>query len=248
MYKFTVLLVLCLAAVGYSLPANQIVGGSDAADGVYPYQVSLRLRNRHFCGASIISERYILTAAHCVASIKPSLYSRVTVNVGTNQLNTTGTAYGVESIVYHERFDSFFLNDDVAVIRVDSDIKFNSKVQRIGLDTDDITKVGQAALVTGWGRLSYPGIIPNNLQQLFVKIFDQKQCKALHWRVRQTHICALSKRGEGACHGDSGGPLVAGGVQVGIVSFGDPCATGSPDVYTRVSSYRHWIREHITDY
>ncbi|KAG7209473.1 hypothetical protein KM043_015560 [Ampulex compressa] len=248
MYAFTSLLLLCLTSSGFSLPTIQIVGGSDAPDGAYPYQVSLRSFDDHFCGGSIISKRYILTAAHCVVSYKPSDYRFVTVHAGTNFLNETGTVYGVESIATHEKFHGYTLNDDIAVIRVNRDIEINEKVKIVPLATDDITKVGQFAIVSGWGALEYAGDLPENLQHLVVKIFDQNKCKAIHWRVKETHICGLAKRGEGACHGDSGGPLVVNGVQVGIVSFGDPCATGTPDVYTRVSSYPHWIKEHTTDH
>ena len=48
--------------------------------------------------------------------------------------------------------------------------------------------------------------------------------------------------------GDSGGPLVADGKQIGIVSFGEPCAVGTPDVFTRVSSYTKWIKKQMDKY
>jgi len=47
--------------------------------------------------------------------------------------------------------------------------------------------------------------------------------------------------------GDSGGPLVAKDVQIGIVSFGVPCARGSPDVFTRVTAFKDWIQKHIVE-
>lgn len=86
-------------------------------------------------------------------------------------------------------------------------------------------------------------------------------------RITDKNICTISRIGNGVCHvsndylislflkdnkyissnlqGDSGGPLVANGVQIGVVSWGLPCALGAPDVYTRVYSYKDWIDGYV---
>ncbi|KYQ53536.1 Chymotrypsin-1, partial [Trachymyrmex zeteki] len=89
------------------------------------------------------------------------------------------------------------------------------------------------------------GSIPNNLQEIELIVYPQGDCKRVESKVRDSHICTLTKEGEGACYGDSGGPLVANGAQIGIVSFGTPCAFGFPDIYTRVSNFVSWINEHL---
>ncbi|XP_017797297.1 PREDICTED: chymotrypsin-1 [Habropoda laboriosa] len=165
----------------------------------------------------------------------------ITVHVGTTQLKSGGESYAVQKIVAHSGFSSTRLVNDVAVIRVDRDIKFSNLVKPISLATSG-TFEGSPCVLTGWGTTRLGGNVPNNLQMIDLVIETQEKCKKAHWRVESSHICTYTKVGEGACHGDSGGPLVVHGVQVGIVSYGQPCAVGKPDVYTRVSSFVPWIK------
>lgn len=62
--KLSIFAILLVGA--FALPGGRIVGGHDAEPGQFPYQISLRNRNSHTCGGSIIDEKWILTAAHCV--------------------------------------------------------------------------------------------------------------------------------------------------------------------------------------
>lgn len=78
---------------------------------------------------------------------------------------------------------------------------------------------------------------------------DNDECRDRHTNpfanfVHNSTLCAFRKIGQGACHGDSGGPLIAGRKLVGLVSWGNPCARGYPDGYTRVSSHIDWISNH----
>nr|XP_033323606.1 transmembrane protease serine 9-like [Megalopta genalis] len=233
---------LCLAVTVYGFPEGQIVGGHDAPAGKYPYQVSLKNNGRHFCGGSIINDRYVLTAAHCVVGIKD--VSVVSVQAGTNLLSARGSVYAVEKITAHPDYNSMLIVNDVAVIRVEKTIAFNSLVQPIKLAAVDAPE-GSGVVLTGWGTTRNGGSVPDNLQEIDLKIYAQAQCKKTHWNLKDSHICTFTKSGEGACHGDSGGPLVSGEVQVGIVSFGRPCGIGYPDVFTRVSSFLPWIQQQL---
>ncbi|KAL7288898.1 hypothetical protein TKK_0016868 [Trichogramma kaykai] len=240
-----VFLFHCLAIV-YAAP-SRVVGGSDAPDGKYPYQVSLRSPS-HFCGGSILNDRWILTAAHCVLGRSGA---SVTVVAGTNLLNGGNEiVYKSEYIVWHKKFDMFRLVNDVALIRVDKTIEFGEKIQPISLPREDFVKINYPVVLTGWGRIKLNGQVPNNLQEIELKVIDQEDCarKMSAVRITESHICTLTKSGEGACHGDSGGPLVADGVQIGIVSFGMPCARGAPDVYTRIFTFIDWIDKQIDEY
>ncbi|XP_019886768.2 serine protease 53 [Ooceraea biroi] len=227
-------------------PSTHIVGGNDAFVGGYPYMVSLRQKNNHFCGGSIIAKRYILTAAHCLASLTdPNVLKDVTVNAGTNFLNKTGYAYAVEKVIIHTDFDMNFIRNDIGLLRLKRDITYNKVVQPISLANNDSVAVGELCFLTGWGKLKFLGKIPNKLQKLDLKVYSQAKCKLL-WDVLDSQICAFSQYGQGACHGDSGSPLVANGVQIGLASFVQPCAVGYPDVYTRVSTFKDWIVQHIS--
>lgn len=108
-------------------------------------------------------------------------------------------------------------------------------------------KGGEDSVLVGWGTTSYPGSTPNKLQRIDLKTLSLEECKKQAiMPVYDKQVCTLTKRGEGACHGDSGGPLVGPNqAQIGIVSWGNPCARGSPDVFTSVASYNSWIDKKI---
>ncbi|XP_068629132.1 chymotrypsin-2-like [Battus philenor] len=238
---------------GYVLPfaefysSPRIVGGEDAPDGAIPYQASLRsVYNSHFCGGSIISERYILTAAHCTIGKTPQT---MTVVVGTNSLLAGGYHYPIEKIIVHEQYDGNLIKNDVSLIKLSNEIEFNSHVQPIQLPEKD-TEAGAELLLSGWGRLSYPGVLPVQLQMINLLALGVGECQNIYQLINpvyDTQICSLTKRGEGACHGDSGGPLVEDHKVVGIVSWGMPCARGYPDVYTRVFAFKNWIEENMSE-
>ncbi|XP_053973147.1 chymotrypsin-1-like [Hylaeus volcanicus] len=242
MYTLSVAIVLCLAVSAYGFPGTQIVGGNDAPVGKFPYQVSLQYNGNHFCGGSIISSRYILTAAHCVKGV-PDI-RRATVHVGINLLSQSGAVYNVESGVAHPNYNDRTISNDVAVIRVNRNIAFNAKVKSIGLASRNVAD-GSSCVLSGWGTLKAGGSVPNKLQYANLRVESLSKCQQA-WKgtasVQSTQVCTLTRVGQGACNGDSGGPLVANGQQIGIVSFGRPCGLGSPDVYTKVSSYLNWIR------
>lgn len=202
------------------LASERIVGGFDAPDGGVPYQCSLQLYNSHNCGCSILSNKYLLTASHCVAGHSPS---SLVVVVGTNDLKSGGTRYKVEKTFAHEKYNRPQFANDVAVIRVQGTIEFNDRVQPIELGNEEIED-GEEVILTGWGRLSAGGRLPQKLQMIKLKALSTKSCKKsiLGRNVHDSHICTFTRRGEGACNGDSGGPLVHKNKVVGVVNFGMP--------------------------
>lgn len=129
----------------------RIVGGEDAKVGDAPYQCSMQLKSMqfHFCGCSIISDKYILTAAHCVRGRDVNEFN---ILVGTNDLNSGGTYYKPEAYVKHESFNRPAFANDVAVIRVNGSIEFNDRVQPIEYSPDEVPNDADVQL-TGWGRL-----------------------------------------------------------------------------------------------
>ncbi|CAK1540395.1 unnamed protein product [Leptosia nina] len=227
---------------------TRIVGGQEAADGEFPYQVSLRrYGTQHFCGGSIIASQWILTAAHCTIKNKKD----VKVVAGTNSLTKGGDKYDIEEIIQHESYVYASLVNDVQLLKLTKEIKFGSKVAAIDLPTKD-TPENVALVTSGWGYINNNKQMPDKLQKLNVKSLTVKECQESGVKIYQrTHkitdkqICAFNKDKTGACQGDSGGPLADKNTLVGVTSWGVPCARGSPDVYTRVFAYLDWIKKHM---
>ncbi|KAF2883772.1 hypothetical protein ILUMI_22404 [Ignelater luminosus] len=223
--------------------SERIIGGHSAAEGQFPYQVSIRVNGKHECGGSIISSFWILTAAHCVARYPLGV---LLVVVGTNHVKL-GTPYGVAQVFVHEQYESQTKINDIGLIKLAGRINFNAKIKPIQLSTS-LQPPGTSCVLSGWGFTNVQTqTIPDSLQYIGMRIVSVERCRAaisaagLNMPVVDTQVCAFNAPGRGACNADSGGPLVCNGVQYGIVSWGNPCATGVPDVFTSVAANRKWI-------
>ncbi|XP_012261245.2 chymotrypsin-1-like [Athalia rosae] len=238
----TALFAIFLAVQGS--PIGKIIGGDNAEEGEFPWQVSLRDNGRHFCGGTLISNQHVLTAAHCLISRNLTI---TTVITGTNSLARGGETHAVKTITYHSKFvgGSESYRYDVGVITLAAPLTVSNVQRPIALASEN-TPIAVDLVVSGWGRALYPSdTLPTMLQKVHLTALDIKSCQHF-WpdmRIYMDHLCALKEYGAGVCNGDSGGPLVYNNEVVGIVSWGNPCARGVPDVYTRVYSYLIWIRE-----
>jgi len=151
----------------------------------------------------------------------------------------------VDQTVPHPNYNETSIENDIALLHLSSPLNYNSKVQPIALATVN-PPAGSSVTLTGWGYTSHPGIIlPINLQQINLQTISIADCQSAHASigvpVTDAHVCTYVSPGKGACNGDSGGPLVYSGAQVGVVSWGIPCAQGKPDVFTSVAYFRAWI-------
>ncbi|XP_066594934.1 chymotrypsin-1-like [Prorops nasuta] len=241
MQAIAVLLFAGLSLCIYGLPSGRIVGGHDASEGKYPYLAVIKVLDQHYCAGSIVNKRFILTTAQCIPNVPKD---KVKITVGVTDLENRGEDYYVESYIAHPKFDFGKRKNDVALIKVDKDIKFSEKVQPIELLSKEHTEKTYLVILTGWGTKSEDGDYPNKLQVIQLNTITNEACSHPHPDVTGSQICTLTRRDEGACYGDSGDPLVdQQGKQVGIMSFGAPCALGIPDVYTRISYFYKFITE-----
>uniref|UniRef100_G1PEJ1 Peptidase S1 domain-containing protein n=1 Tax=Myotis lucifugus TaxID=59463 RepID=G1PEJ1_MYOLU len=228
---------------------DRVKGGSNVREGEWPWQASLKINGRHYCGASLISDRYLVTAAHCFQkTLNPKNY---TVSFGT-KVTPPYMQHYVQQIIIHENYIPGEHHDDIAVVLLTEKVLFKNDVHRVCLpEATQIFLPGEGVVVTGWGALSYNGKYPTILQKAPVKIIDTNTCnsrEAYNGMVQDTMLCAGYMEGHiDACQGDSGGPLVYPNSRhiwylVGIVSWGVECGKiNKPGVYMRVTAYRNWI-------
>ncbi|XP_047526059.1 chymotrypsin-2-like [Pieris napi] len=230
------------------VPDTKIIGGSEAPDGSIPYQASLRNGIHHFCGATVIGKRWVITAAHCAIEFPADV---IRVVIGTNSLVTGGDKYSVENVFIHEEFDQSTILNDISLIKVNEDIRFSERVKPIEI-ADGPCSLGANVLLTGWGRTtSGDDPIPATLQMVNQTVMIIKTCQYMLMNVNvitEKQLCTFTSTAKGACQGDSGGPLVLDNKLVGIVSWGVDCDLYYPDVNTDVWSYVSWIRNKTENY
>ncbi|XP_063732702.1 ovochymase-2 [Eleginops maclovinus] len=231
-------------------PSLRVVGGAQATYGSHPWLVSLQHRGSHFCGGAILTERWIMTAAHCFTSRSKEFLSGVRVVVGEFDQRVDDEeeqAYLIKSVSVHEKYHHALpMNYDIALMELDQHIVLGTHVQPICLPLpDDSLQPGTSCIIGGWGRMKEKGRLPAVLREVRLNLVDPAKCKYVLHTVRSstlpqrpagpqpamTVLCAGPEGGErDACQGDSGGPLVcpAGSgegrwVAVGVTSWGKGC-------------------------
>uniref|UniRef100_A0A3P9PSZ2 ST14 transmembrane serine protease matriptase a n=1 Tax=Poecilia reticulata TaxID=8081 RepID=A0A3P9PSZ2_POERE len=233
--------------------STRIVGGEDAAQGEFPWQVSLHFQTYgHVCGASIISENWLVTAAHCVQSdAKPAKWEVYLGLHDQRKIESFVVKRKLKQIISNPNYNPNTFNNDIALMELDSPIKFSDYIQPICLPNNDYkVPVGETVFITGFGATREGGTAAKVLQKAEVRIINYSECnKLMSYRLTSKMFCAgVLTGGVDACQGDSGGPLniLEGDYMLlaGVVSWGDGCARrNKPGIYTTVSEFRGWIKE-----
>jgi len=241
---------------------NRIVGGNVTEINEYPWQILMYKNGWQHCGGSIISDRWIMTAAHCVEDKNPTKYQII---LGEHDVQDGQEAdsmtIGVEKIILHNRYNSKTFNFDFALMKLKKNIDFKKHphVRPICLPSADAGDfAGEKAIVSGWGDTSEEGHSSNVLLEAEVNVMSNRECvkNTLYNsdQITEVMMCAgIVKGGTDSCQGDSGGPLISSsgkdGVTpgqnyelIGVVSWGDGCARkGYPGVYARMTEVISWI-------
>ncbi|XP_046752648.1 trypsin-1-like [Diprion similis] len=248
MFRYLALL-LALSAVAYGEHAQfdefgRIVGGSSASISDFPYQLSLRWNNAHFCGAALISSTWAVSAAHCTVG---RTASGMSLQAGSANRLSGGQVRAVSLVINHPSYNARTIDNDISLLRVSAAFTLSSTVRAVALPSQgQAVSSGVYAVVSGWGTMTEgASSLPTVLQQVSVPVVAQTTCNLLYWGgITSNMLCAgYLAGGRDACQGDSGGPLVSGGSLIGVVSWGSGCArANNPGVYARTAIYRDWIR------
>ncbi|XP_022529986.2 trypsin-3 [Astyanax mexicanus] len=240
------IILLALFAVASAAPIDdddKIVGGYVCTKNGVPYQASLNV-GYHFCGGSLITSQWVVSAAHCYkSSIQVRLGEHnIDVNEGTEQFISSS------KVIRHPSYSSSTLNNDIMLIKLQSAASINSYVRTVSLPSS-CASAGTYCLVSGWGNtLSSGTSYPSTLRCLDIPILSTSSCQSSYpGQITSNMFCAgFLEGGKDSCQGDSGGPVVCNNQLQGIVSWGYGCAQrNKPGVYTKVCNYNSWITSTI---
>ncbi|XP_046457729.1 serine protease SSP1-like [Daphnia pulex] len=246
---------------------DEIIGGTTVARGQHQYMAfltSFYAGASGLCGGTVISNRYVLTAAHCVqdhttgeiakkVEVRLKVYTVNPMDAGVKLITVTGS-----NIKPHPEFmasGEVNFNYDLALIKLGADLPTSDyyligKLYLAGVDQTTVTAVG-------WGYTSSTSTtVSSTLKQVSFRIGTNDECKNF-WDPRggaynhEFQLCGVVP-GKSVCRGDSGGPIVrySSGYQtysqVGINSFvptsnGQAACEMGYAVFTRVSAHRDWI-------
>ncbi|XP_027267542.1 suppressor of tumorigenicity 14 protein isoform X1 [Cricetulus griseus] len=238
----------------------RVVGGTNADEGEWPWQVSLHaLGQGHLCGASLISPNWLVSAAHCFMddrNFKYSDHTKWTAFLGLldqSKRSSTGVQeHKLKRIITHPLFNEITFDYDIALLELEKPAEYSTVVRPICLpDTTHVFPAGKAIWVTGWGHTQEGGTGALILQKGEIRVINQTTCEDLMpQQITPRMMCVgFLSGGVDSCQGDSGGPLSSveteGRIfQAGVVSWGEGCAQrNKPGVYTRLPAVRDWIKE-----
>jgi len=245
---------------GLAKRATRIVGGQITEVNEYPWQVGLVSRGSNFvwCGGALISDQWILTAAHCVEN------ANFQVLLGEHDYMDSSEAdsirSGISAAINHPRYDASTTDYDFSLVKLSEPVDFSQHphIRPICLPADDSeTYADFDAIVTGWGTTSSGGSTSAKLREVVVQVLSNEQCRKTQYassEITDQMLCAgVDNGGKDACQGDSGGPLITSGggdgttpgqnyEHIGVVSWGIGCALADyPGIYARTTTQLSWI-------
>lgn len=174
---------------------DRVFGGSEAAQGAYPFQVALLASNRldqtaksqlnaQFCGASLIAPNWVLTAGHCVVDKGVTVpAAAITALVGATVLDQ-GKRYEVAEVIPHPEYSESNLDNDIALLRLKESVTDVKPIDMVYAITP-----GGDATVIGWGRMNN-GSFPSHLQEANIELTTNDACNA---GIKQVYARDLSR-------------------------------------------------------
>lgn len=202
-----------------------------------------------YCGGTIISNNHVLTSAHCLTN---RVASSLSVLVGDDDYTITSDTpyavfYPVSSFTSHPNFNRNTNINDIGIVNTATSIVYNVAVGPVCLPFAYETVPFPSSVVeaVGWGTIFYGGEISTKLRKVSLNVISNAACSSYFSNIASTQMCVKTPSKD-TCQRDSGGPIFGtlnGRVfLLGIISYGQGCATDYPSVNTRITSYLSWIQ------
>uniref|UniRef100_A0A182MXU4 Peptidase S1 domain-containing protein n=1 Tax=Anopheles dirus TaxID=7168 RepID=A0A182MXU4_9DIPT len=216
--------------------SGRVINGKNTTIKKHPYVARIYMTGKGgICGGSVITDKHIVTAAHCIR--KGETYKDIYVRVGSTSQSTGGYLFNLTSLALHPKWDPDTVDFDVALLTIDGSFAGLQDVEKIALQ-DEVVPAGVACDGVGWGYNNRKKTKnPDTLQYLQLHILDEQECED------DRIICAQSPKGSDLCEGDSGGPFVCHKKLTGITSFGDEKCIGS--VKASFAKIRHPLYHYV---
>lgn len=234
---------------------TRIVGGVRCYLGGCPWQVLIRnFKGQDFCGGSLISSRWVISASHCFEDVNPH---HVTIgDFDKFRRDQDEQKIAVLKYYIHPYYNGLYFDNDIALLHLRSEVQFNDFAIPICLPNPSLARMllqeGETGMVSGWGSTRYMGPSSRFLLKVSLPVVSQTTCmQSTQQVITGSMFCAgYSVEARDSCKGDSGGPFVMSfrntWYLMGVISWGEGCAEeGKYGVYTRVSDYIQWIKEVI---
>ncbi|XP_073961111.1 phenoloxidase-activating enzyme-like [Choristoneura fumiferana] len=253
-----------------TLGGDRISGGDVANVEQYPWLALLEYTGRFTpCGGTLISSRYVLTAAHCVGATRYGEPKRVrlgeynTTSYPTDMVEVNGGGFeilevvviGIERHLQHPEYRGRANGsaNDIGLVKLSKNAPYTDFIRPICLPSRDVTVKPPEFLrffAAGWG--SNGTLFSDVKQHVDLPYVPLNICQIpIKNRLNENQICAGGEAGKDSCKGDSGGPLMIENGEtfelVGVVSYGHlRCGTKDfPGVYTHVYKYLDWIKREM---
>nr|KAF6380671.1 transmembrane serine protease 15 [Myotis myotis] len=237
--------------------SQKIVGGNNANEGAWPWLTALSYNGKLLCGASLVSNDWLVSAAHCVygRNLEPSKWKAILgLHVTSNLTSPQVVTRLIDQIVINPHYNKRSKDSDIVMLHLEFKVNYTDYIQPICLpEENQVFLPGRICSIAGWGRIVHDGPTSDILKEAEVPLISNEKCQQQmpEYSITENMVCAgYEEGGIDSCQGDSGGPLMCQENNrwflAGVTSFGYECARPNrPGVYARGPRFTEWIQSFL---